>query len=58
LKNRILLENYFLQGDLENQINNFIAYWALLTTSLFCKAARKSGQKAVFLRRISGIKLT
>lgn len=27
LKNRILLENYFLPGDLENQIDNFIAYY-------------------------------
>jgi putative transposase len=27
LKNRILLENYFLPGDLENQIDDFIAYY-------------------------------
>jgi transposase InsO family protein len=27
LKNRILLENYFLPGDLENQIETFIAYY-------------------------------
>ena len=27
LKNRILLENYFLPGDLENQIHAFIAYY-------------------------------
>jgi putative transposase len=27
LKNRILLENYFLPGDLENQIDAFIAYY-------------------------------
>ena len=27
LKNRILLENYFLPGDLENQIEAFINYF-------------------------------
>ncbi len=27
LKNHILLENYFLPGDLENQIDDFIAYY-------------------------------
>ncbi len=27
LKNRILLENYFLLGDLENQINQFIQHY-------------------------------
>ena len=27
LKNRILLENYYLPGDLEAQIGNFVAYY-------------------------------
>ena len=27
LKNRILLENYYLPGDLEAQINAFVAYY-------------------------------
>jgi len=27
LKNRILLENYYLQGDLENQIGTFVGYY-------------------------------
>ena len=27
LKNRILLENYYLQGDLENQIGTFVDYY-------------------------------
>ena len=27
MKNRVLLENYFLPGDLENQINAFVEYY-------------------------------
>ena len=27
LKNRILLENYYLQGDLENQIGTFVGHY-------------------------------
>ena len=27
LKNRILLENYYLEGDLENQISTFVSYY-------------------------------
>ena len=27
MKNRVLLENYFLPGDLENQIGTFVEYY-------------------------------